>query len=260
MHKIGIINKIPTFFFHYPNNNNILLDEEGLSGCPKIHSEQMENVFCIIKEIINEDENRTSLHYNLFNNKTILQKFENQKILANGNKYMIENLPSCEIIDTKNIKNYLSSYMEKNSQWINSTVLNLPQRITSRSKTIIFKPQYESSRLFDHAGDPYTGMLGAFDYAFCRIGKNIEDRDTNLIYMPQNINDSYLHKVFSIEGYNNFYKNSCPFKKDNVANFNDQFKISHHLQYGCVYTKNKPLRIYGYFCDLLLFKDAVLIF
>ena len=260
MHKIGIINKIPTFFFHYPNNNNILLDEEGLSGCPKIHSEQMENVFCIIKEIINEDENRTSLHYNLFNNKTILQKFENQKILANGNKYMIENLPSCEIIDTKNIKNYLSSYMEKNSQWINSTVLNLPQRITSRSKTIIFKPQYESSRLFDHAGDPYTGMLGAFDYAFCRIGKNIEDRDTNLIYMPQNINDSYLHKVFSIEGYNNFYINSCPFKKDNVANFNDQFKISHHLQYGCVYTKNKPLRIYGYFCDLLLFKDAVLIF
>ena len=50
-------------------------------------------------------------------------------------------------------------------------------------------------------------------------------------------------------------KNPC-----NVANFNDQFKISHHLQYGCVYTKNKPLRIYGYFCDLLLFKDAVLIF
>jgi hypothetical protein len=45
-----------------------------------------------------------------------------------------------------------------------------------------------------------------------------------------------------------------------VPDIDDQFKISHHLQYGCVFTKIKPLRIFGYFSDMIIFQDAILIF
>ena len=50
------------------------------------------------------------------------------------------------------------------------------------------------------------------------------------------------------------------FKSTEIKDVKSQFKISHHLQYGCTYTKNKPLRIYGYFCDMMIFKDGVLVF
>ena len=62
------------------------------------------------------------------------------------------------------------------------------------------------------------------------------------------------------KGYQKYYDVNCPFKSSELENYQSQFKISHHLQYGCTYTKNKPLRIYGYFCDMMIFKDGVLIF
>ena len=60
---------------------------------------------------------------------------------------------------------------------------NLPSRISSREKTLILQPETKSSRLFAHAADPYVGMLGSFDYAFCRVGRNVEERKINLVFI-----------------------------------------------------------------------------
>ena len=90
---------------------------------------------------------------------------------------------------------------------------NLPERIVSRKNTLLLKPNVKDSRHFEHSADPYVGMLGSFDYAFCRYGRNIEDRKMNLIFMPLNEKDSNLKKVFAPKGYNSFYNRTCPFKK-----------------------------------------------
>lgn len=260
LNKISDINKLPSIFFHYPDNDGVLLDDTNFPSCPKIEDENILKLFKFIFEVLKESNNFYKSNFSFFNNEIIKKIYDDQVFIGSKNNYNIEDLRSCEIITTDNLKDYLSNYMEKNSNWIDKTVENIPNRIKQRRNTLIFKTEPKKSRLFDHAGDPYVGMLSAFDYAFCRIGRNIEERETNLVYLPLNNEDSYLKKVFAKEGYNKFYKNSCPFKKDYIQNVEDQFKISHHLQYGCLYTKNKPLRIYGYFCDMMLFKDAILVF
>ena len=120
-------------------------------------------------------------------------------------------------------------------------------------------------------------MLAALDYAFCRIGPSVEERDVNLIFIPGNNEDKYFEKVFSTKGYNRFWKNSCPFKyldidrdlsnldqseseilaQKNIKKLN---KISHHLEHGCTYSKERPLKMYAHYCDMIVFKDAILTF
>ena len=82
----------------------------------------------------------------------------------------------------------------------------------------------------------------------------------NLIFVPQNKDDAVFSKVFA-NAYNSFYnKKNSPFKKDNLAKIEDQFLVAHHLQYGSTFTKNRPLKIYSHFCDLIVFKDGILVF
>ena len=108
-------------------------------------------------------------------------------------------------------------------------------------------------------------MLSALDYAFCRIGRTVDDRNINLIYIPGNKEDTDFEKVFAPKGFNKFYERDCPFKLSKIDEDSDlavsqQIKISHHLQYGCTYSKIRPLKIYAHYCDLIVFKNAVLAF
>ena len=260
LNKISSINKIPSVFFHYSNSNDILLDEDGFPGLPKLLHPNMLEMFDLIKDYINHDQNFENHDYKVFDCQSWKIKFEKQKNDTEGKIYKIEDLPTCKLINTSQLKNYLEGYQDLNINWINKTVENLPSRITSREKTLILQPDTKSSRLFAHAADPYVGMLGSFDYAFCRVGRNVEERKINLVFMPLNSEDAQIKKVMGPKGYQKYYDVNCPFKSSELENYQSQFKISHHLQYGCTYTKNKPLRIYGYFCDMMIFKDGVLIF
>ena len=260
LNKISLINKVPAIFFHYSNVDDVLSDESGIPGCPKLTHSNMIEMFDLINDYILHDENYRDLNYKIFDCHSWKNKFEKQKTDSAGKYYKIEDLRSCEIITTQNLEEYLLDYQDVNSSWISKTIKNLPSRIYSREKTLILKPQVSSSRLFAHAADPYVGMLGSFDYAFCREGRNIEERKINLVFMPLNTEDAYVKKVMGPKGFNKYYRTNCPFKSSQIENYKSQFKISHHLQYGCMYTKNKPLRIYGYFCDMMIFKDGMLIF
>ena len=277
MYKIGDINRVPTIFYHFPDKDGTLIKDNEFPNHPKISSDQMLRLFNYLSNLLQESNNINDRNYSLFNNKVVDGEFSKQLIQATQ-KYEINTKINTthEIIQTVDLKEYLTkpnpnlenrklfnkypNDADKNKQWIDKTFANLPERITSRDKTLVVRPKLSKSRLFEKSGDPYVGMLGSFDYAFCRYGRNVEDRKMNLIFIPLNDDDSELNKVFAPKGYTSFYNRVCPFKKDTLDKVEDQFKVAHFLQYGCTYTKNRPLKIYGYFCDLIVFKDGVLVF
>jgi hypothetical protein len=72
-------------------------------------------------------------------------------------------------------------------------------------------------------------------------------------------------KVFASEGYNSFYKKHCPLNHTttdrNASKASKQLnKISHHLEHGCTFSKERPLKIYSHYCDMIVFKDSLLTF
>ena len=270
MYKIGNINKVPTIFFYYPTKDGIILDDMNYPDNPKINTDESKKIFYCLSNLLQETKNINDINFSFFNNKVVNNEFSKQISLAKKKYEINTNANSThEIVPTKKLKEYLiskkfidkfPSNKKKNIDWVDKTFDNLPNRIVTREDTLILKPKLNDSRLFNHSGDPYVGMLGSFDYAFCRWGPNIEDRKMNLIFVPQNKDDAVFSKVFA-NAYNSFYnKKNSPFKKDNLAKIEDQFKVAHHLQYGSTFTKNRPLKIYSHFCDLIVFKDGILVF
>ena len=59
-------------------------------------------------------------------------------------------------INTNELLEYLSDYMDRDVSWIDKTIKSFPKRILNREKTIIFKPNTTKSRMFIKAGDPYV--------------------------------------------------------------------------------------------------------
>ena len=267
--KIGSINKLPCVIFNYPDSDGTLINDTDYPECPEINNENINQTINFIKEILSEIKNFKNLDFNYFNNEKIKKIFSDQHLLAKNNKYDLEKMGTCELIETRELFNYLKNYLNKDEEWIKKVFSEISNKIKSRKKSLIFFPgkirKLEKSRLFAHSGDPYVGMLSALDYAFCRIGRTVDDRNINLIYIPGNKEDTDFEKVFAPKGFNKFYERDCPFKLSKIDEDSDlavsqQIKISHHLQYGCTYSKIRPLKIYAHYCDLIVFKNAVLAF
>tara|TARA_B100001175_G_scaffold83188_1_gene69760 strand:- start:148 stop:1341 length:1194 start_codon:yes stop_codon:yes gene_type:complete len=270
MYKIGDINEVPTFFYHWPTRGKQYIHEIGIQGSPPINDPEIQKAISMIKILINE-ENNLSRTFSYFNNDKIEKEFSNLKLRASGKKYDLYKMAykkdgnpikssTLLEINTSELLSFLSNYMDRDNNWIKKSIESFPKRILGREKTIIFKPNTTKSRMFIKAGDPYVGMIASFDYAFCRTGKTVDQRSKNLIYMPLNEDDSYMKKTLAKDGFNKFYKKDCPFKSIEAEKVQDQFKIAHHLQYGCTFTKIKPMKIYSNFTDLMVFKDSLLVF
>jgi len=275
MYKIGNINRVPTFFYHWPTRGKMYIDEPGISGSPPINNTEIQKAIFMIKTLINEEDNLSRTH-SYFDNEIIENEFSNMKLKSEDRKYDIYKMAfkingepkkrsTLLEINTNELENFLYEYMERDSTWIRKTINNFPKRILAREKTIIFKPNNTESRMFYKSGDPYVGMIASFDYAFCRSGPTVDQRYKNLVYMPLNKDDSYMKKTLAkgdgkSNGFNDFYKKKCPFKSTEVEKVQDQFNIAHHLQYGCTFTKIKPMKIYSNFTDLMVFKDSLLVF
>ena len=267
--RIGSINRLPCVIFNYPDSEGILINDNEYPECPAIDNSNITHSFNFIKEVLSEVKNFENMDFNFFNNKKIKKVFTDQHLLSKDKKYDIEKMGTCQLIETRDLFSYLKNYSNKDENWIKKTFDQISNKIKQRKKSLIFFPgnakKLEDSRLFAHSGDPYVGMLSALDYAFCRTGRTVDDRNINLIYIPGNEDDSDFEKVFAPEGFNKFYEKDCPFKLSKIdenidVGVSQQVKISHHLQYGCTYTKIRPLKIYAHYCDLIIFKNAVLTF
>ncbi len=254
--KIRMINKIPVFIYRYPDRNGTLLTDTTYPNQPDLTAQETRNAFRTIDTIITYRVQNKGIK-DLNSDPWISSEIQRQSLTGSGATIAISNYDTLTEINTSDLGSFLRNNTEMKQSRINETVSRLPKRIISREKTLVFRP---AGRMFDHAGDPYCGMLAFFDYVFCRTGPNVENRLKNLVYMPVGESISRITQEFCPAGYHRYWESDCPFKEDSVPSLNDQFNVSHHLQYGCVFTKIKPLRIYGYFSDMIIFKDAILVF
>lgn len=256
LQKIRHINFIPNFIFEWPDSNGDLIFDNVYPQQPPLSNSRITDMFKMVRIIL---QNRLSGNQvrALFSDTTINIELSHQDAKASHANVKVSNFDTLIEIPTLSLHDYLVNNTNMKASKITETIGKLPKRILARENTLIFKPQ---GRLFDHANDPYSGMLSFFDYAFCRFGRNIDEREKNLIYMPLNPTIFNITDEFAPAGYHAYWKDKCPFKTPNVPNVKNQYNISHHLQYGCVFTKNKPMRILGYFSDLIVFQDSVLVF
>lgn len=119
--------------------------------------------------------------------------------------------------------------------------------IILRDESLLFYP----TRVTAHAGDPYVGMIGYYDIAFCRVGKSTRDRSYNLVAHCENVSIDEINSSMT-----QFNKTKCPFIKD--VSTAELEKYSYHLKYGCKLTKSKPTRIYAELADLIIFSDGII--
>lgn len=119
--------------------------------------------------------------------------------------------------------------------------------INDRDFSLVFYP----TRFTAHAGDPYVGMIGYYDIAFCRVGKTTRDREYNLIAYCKDVSIDELNSSMI-----RFNAQGCPFTKE-VSTSKLQ-TYSYHLKYGCKLTKSKPIRIYAELADIIIFKDGII--
>jgi len=102
-----------------------------------------------------------------------------------------------------------------------------------------------------HAGDPYVGMIGYYDIAFCRVGPSNRDRIYNLVAHAKGVSIDEVQLKMK-----DFHAAVCPFsKKISSANI---VSYAYHLKHGCKATKIKPIRIYAELADAIIFDDGLI--
>ncbi len=247
---------VPIFIYNYPDNAGMLLHDITYPNQPELSAESIKDCFTTIDTVVKHRLKGQSMQL-LMQDEWIATQLESQMTIAARSNVQVDNYTTLSLLNTIDLMDFMIENTEMTQKRIEETLAKFPDRIRAREKTLIFRP---GGRLFDHGNDPYSGMLAFFDYVFCRIGENIEDRKWNLIYMPINQEISRIVDEFAPRGYYKFWKQNCPFHQEGVPDVQSQFRISHHLQYGCIFSKIKPLRVLGYFSDLIIFQDAVLVF
>lgn len=255
LNTISNINQMPSVYFPYPDNNGVLLNDPTRPGSPLLTDQRTINFFRYVRDIIDYFVNTGSLTNLMFQNFTI-NKLHHMSASYRNYVPNWENYGTLKKIRTDELPTFLRDNTELTTRWIAQTIADLPKRISQREFTYVFSPE---GRILEHAGDPYVGMFGFFDYMFCRSGKHVEDRSSNLVYMPLKEASRSINSEFREKGFGSYYENKCPFSFDTLT-VKRQFEIAHALQYGCKFTKSKPLRIYSYFSDLIIFKDGILVF
>ena len=123
----------------------------------------------------------------------------------------------------------------------------IPSYIMDREQSLVFYP----TRVTEHAGDPYVGMIGYYDIAFTRSGESTRERFYNLVAYAKDVSITEITDVM-----HTFNNSKCPFAAPLVQKTSKSY--NYHLRNGCKETKTKPARIYAELADIIIFKDGVL--
>lgn len=155
-----------------------------------------------------------------------------------------KNQVKLDIIKTKDL--LINLVKEKRAS--PTAIGQIPAYFKNRDECLLFYP----TRVADHSGDPYVGMMTYYDIAFCRTGPTNRDRRYNLV--------AYCNEVDIIETTSkmkNFNNLKCPFNQP----FKDAriLEYSYHLRDGCRKTKIKPIRIYAEIADLIAYDNGILV-
>ncbi|WP_295939476.1 hypothetical protein [uncultured Alistipes sp.] len=274
---------IPAFLYYFPTDyrrffehpeDSLNIRTQGIRfnadrryrGCPVADDPQMIELFSSIDLIVNQVENEGLQSLNNILNE--------QRVFRDKRHWMIEEynrkggglnwspLTSTIELPTRYLLNYLSSY--------NNRVYNiLDSELLAGRETTVF---YHTESKYRSQGDPFTGCLAAIDYIKCRTGRTFENRDKNLVMVWGNLvvdeeNETFLiergeptgcsiseftrqaengeRNSLLLQGYDNIQSHEIP-------------RYYMHVRYGSTYSKSKPIRIFSYFADAIIFPDGAL--
>lgn len=244
------IYNIPAFIFDWPVNAGIM-ENENNTNYPLISSDSMQSLKKLIIDAIKAFEDIDYIGA-LWRSSEVRKCVDHMRyraykggvptITSPGGGLTKKCRPNLELVKTNDL-------ILKLQNLFGEDIINqIPDFIVSREESVVFYP----TRIIEHAGDPYVGMLSYYDIAFCRIGKDVRDRQYNLIAHAEklNISNNILESMKKIN------TDICPFKnyidKDNII------KYSYFVKRGCRSIKSKPVRIYSEIADLIIFKDGML--
>lgn len=211
---------------------------------PDSKNKEMKRFFEIIDIIVKNTLENASTE-DLFRNKIIIESINDldAKRFSKGRDFLkkVPSVSSGYFMPTSKLQKHI----------LEQTTLTefdetcLPSYFIARESSFIFHSNTNNFR-----ADPYTGTMLVYDYSFCRFGKLKTDRHTNLIiYFPNIKFEKVKEKV------EKYYKNRCPFRKS--FSFNPEY-LTLHLRDGCKFTKQKEIRIFFYFADMIILKDKIL--
>lgn len=245
------IYRTPAFVMDWPDDDGILKNE-AQTGLPLLNCDSMRHLRQLLKDSIAQFYNvdyigalwRLPIVKSLVD-ITRMRAYDNgaPSISRPGGGQGAKSKSNLDLFPT----NKLISEIENKSQSHKAQIKKISDFIKNRQKSLVFYP----TRVTKHAGDPYVGMIGYYDIAFCRTGPTTRDRGYNLVAHCKGVSIDEINK--SMTG---FYEKKCPFSED--ASTGDLERYSYHLKYGCKLTKSKPSRIYAELADLVIFDDGLL--
>ena len=248
------IYQIPAFVFDWPEDDGILRCE-GATGCPELSSTSMQDLKAFIADAIacfgslNYVEalwRLPSARKHLEETRTRAYSPGPPTIARPGGGSTADGGTSAANLGLRNTADVLHDVRTVVSKG-NRYLAELPAFIRDRKQSLVFSP----TRFMSHAGDPYVGMIGYYDIAFCRIGRSSRERQYNLVADCRTIDFSEVENSMK-----KFNDTSCPFQS-NLSPTNI-LKYAYHLKHGCRETKPKPIRIYSELADLVIFSDRIL--
>lgn len=275
------LHNIPALLYYFPSDEikvyqncplsaphhitkGLIFDNDILkySGCPDSTAASMINMFNSLNEIINLTETYgvKNARKHMLANLIIREhrSFMNSELVLKSNKPLTEMSPLTAVkeVSTEYLLNYLSKY-ENNSYHIG-------ELLRRRENTIL----YQINAKF--RGDPYPGCVAAIDYLKCREGVTFEDRKFNLVMVWGKIEIDEVKKTLIIHNeknssINDFFadvkncsRHNLLIKKYSDLKNNEIPRYMMQVRYGSTYSKAKHIRVYSYFCDVILFPDGSL--
>lgn len=283
LYQLSDIHQVPCLAFFWPINDDYKFLSEGLvyNDSPELRwkqlppapisqngkkFEEINNFFKFIDLVINYYENKRPVK-NLMKEdlvKKSLEKISPQKTSLYTDKHIKLKNP-----DGGNIK---IAYRIKTEKFIDK-IKRLPslkgnyldklikskefRKFLSRSHSVVI--EIDSDPLKGNRGfsDPYSGVIASFDYRYCREitkGKNISDRDYNLVFMPLHKNATrFFEKIINIQ-LREIKNNSLlpKIKWKNRVDIHDTLDITKKLFLIPPFLLKKELKNFFYFSDLII--------
>lgn len=248
------IYRIPAFVFDWPEDGGILRCE-GATGCPELASTSMQSLKAFVADAITSFGSLDYVEalWRLPSTRKHLEEARTRAyspgpptIARPGGGGAAEGgttAANLRLRYTADVLNDVKTVVAKGNRYL----AKLPPFISEREQSLVFSP----TRFMDHAGDPYVGMIGYYDIAFCRIGRSSRERQYNLVADCRTI--SFTEVEDSMKGFND---RSCPFQSG--LSPRNILEYAYHLKHGCRETKPKPIRIYSELADLVIFSDRIL--
>lgn len=257
---------VPALLFYYPTefderevpeqNKGLVLDDE-INGQPNREDSEMKSFFRTVNLAVKRAER--AIQRPFIKEREVRERrnwMQREYYKKGGESGKGSPISATKTIPTEKILNYMKEEAPDAE----------PEIFSGREETVIYQANAA------YRGDPYPGALSAIDYLMCRTGKTYEDRDKNLMMcwgkveekdetIAINASENAANIEDFVERVKRVVEESGRFLLDKDYGELDSEQIPRYymqVRHGTKFTQTKPIRIYAYFADGILFKDGTL--